>query len=127
MSPKVEQVLKSFRQLSIKERDYVLAEIIKSSSERGAQDKPIPLGELNLRYPGEWIAVRLPKGENRYNPQTGVLVVHHAEKEQVWKQVNQLPEETDVYVYYNGPVMPKGFGVTFYDTEDTPVVAEVVS
>jgi hypothetical protein len=54
------------------------------------------------------------------------LIIHHTEKAIVWEQVNQLPQETDVYVFYNGPVTPKGFGIAFHDTEDTPVVAEVV-
>lgn len=86
----------------------------------------ISLHELTTRYPGEWIAVRLPEGENRYNPQKGFLIAHHAEKTIVWEQVNQLPQETDVYIFYNGPVTPKGFGIAFHDKEDTPVAAEMV-
>ena len=83
------------------------------------------LDEIKATYPDQWIALAIPKGEDRYEPQRGYLIAHSPHREAVWAIVNALPSDKDVYVFFNGPVTAKGFSVTFYDTEDKPEVASV--
>jgi len=83
------------------------------------------LNELKATYPNQWIALAIPEGEDRYDPQKGYLMAHSLHREAVWAIVHALPANQDIYVFFNGPVTAKGFTITFYDTEDKPEVASV--
>jgi len=83
------------------------------------------IDEFKATYPGQWIALVIPEGEDRYEPKRGYLISHSPYREAVWAIVNAMPSDKGVYVFFNGPVMAKGFSVTFYDREDKPEVASV--
>lgn len=83
------------------------------------------VNELKATYPDQWIALAIPEGEDQYEPKRGYLIAHGPHREAVWNIVNALPSDKGVYVFFNGPVMAKGFSITFYDTEDKPEVASV--
>jgi hypothetical protein len=83
------------------------------------------IDEFKATYPGQWIALAIPEGEDQYEPKRGYLISHSPHREAVWAIVNAMPSDEGVYVFFNGPVMPKGFSVTFYDREDNPEVASV--
>lgn len=83
------------------------------------------IDEFKATYPDQWIALAIPEGEDRYEPKRGYLISHSPHREAVWAIVNAMPSEEGVYVFFNGPVMAKGFSVTFYDREDNPEVASV--
>jgi hypothetical protein len=81
------------------------------------------MANLKIQYPNEWLAVIIPEREDRYNPQQGYLIAHNSDRSLVWQQVVDLPADEDVYVFFNGPIAAKGFGIIFHDPTDTPVVA----
>jgi len=83
------------------------------------------IDELKATYPGQWIALAIPEGEDQYEPKRGYLISHSPHREAVWAIVNAMPSDEGVYVFFNGPVMAKGFSLTFYDREDNPEVASV--
>ena len=83
------------------------------------------IDELKATYPGQWIALAIPEGEDQYEPKRGYLISHSPHREAVWAIVNAMPSDKGIYVFFNGPVMAKGFGLTFYDREDKPEVASV--
>ena len=83
------------------------------------------IDEFKAAYPGQWIALAIPEGEDQYEPKRGYLISHSPHREAVWAIVNAMPSDKSVYVFFNGPVMAKGFSVTFYDREDKPEVASV--
>ena len=85
------------------------------------------IDEFKATYPGQWIALAIPEGEDQYEPKRGYLISHSPHREAVWAIVNAMPSDKGVYVFFNGPVMAKGFSVTFYDREDKPEVASVGS
>jgi hypothetical protein len=119
---KVEELIQEIQQLSPIEKEQVAESVFKSlQSETGVRK----MKDLQACYPGEWLAVIIPAGEDRYAPQLGRLVAHSPERSFVWRQVAQLPATENVYVFFTGPAAAKGFGVIFHDTKDTPVVATV--
>lgn len=83
------------------------------------------IDEFKATYPGQWIALAIPEGEDQYEPKRGYLISHSPHREAVWAIVNAMPSDKGVYVFFNGPVMAKGFSVTFYDREDKPEVASM--
>ncbi len=85
------------------------------------------IDEFRAAYPGQWVALAIPEGEDQYEPKKGYLISHSPHREAVWAIVNAMPSDEGVYVFFNGPVMTKGFSVTFYDREDNPEVASVGS
>lgn len=122
MDTKVEDLIQTIQQLSQPEKEYVIESVlnlVRTESEIRS------LTDLQARHAGEWLAVIIPEGEDRYDPQRGRLVAHSPDRSFVWQHVADLPASQDVYVFFNGPVAAKGFGITFHDTTDTPVVATV--
>lgn len=120
MATKVEKLLQEIQQLSPADREHLLEAILKFlQTEAEAGD----LATLKAQYPNEWLAVIIPEDEDRYDPQRGHLIAHNPDKSVVWQRVLDLPVDEDIYVFFNGPVAAKGFGITFHDTTDTPVVA----
>ncbi len=122
MPTKVEDLVHEIQQLSPSEKEYVMESVLKLlQTEREIRS----LADLKAQYPDEWLAVVIPEGEDRYDPQQGRLVAHSPDKSFVWERVADLPADEDIYVFFNGPVAAKGFGIIFHDTTDTPVVATV--
>jgi len=122
MVTKVEELVKTIQRLSPSEKEYVIGSVLRFMQ---TESEIQSLADLKARYPGEWLAVIIPEGEDRYNPQRGCLVAHSPDKSSVWQRVADLPASEDVYLFFNGPVAAKGFGIIFHDTADTPVVATV--
>jgi hypothetical protein len=85
------------------------------------------IDKIKATYPDQWIALAIPKGEDRHEPKRGYLIAHNPHREAVWAIVHALPPDRDIYVFFNGPIMPKGFSVTFYDAKDKPEVASMGS
>jgi len=119
---KVEALIQAIKQLSPADRENVLKAILKSLQ---TEAKMQSLADLEARYPNEWLAIIVPEGEDRYHPQRGYLITHGPDRAAVWQQVADLPMSEAVYVFFNGPVAAKGFGMTFHDPTDTPVVASM--
>jgi len=118
---KAQEVIQAIGALSSEEKNYILESLLKFQTEPEIQK----LSDLQAQYPNEWLAVILPAGEDRYAPSRGYLFAHSRERASVWRQVAQLPSSDDVYVFFTGAPSVKGFGVTFHDTADSPVVASV--
>jgi len=77
-----------------------------------SKEKLRDIDELKATYPGQWSALVLPEGEDRYEPKRGCLISHSPYREAVWAIVNAMPSDEGIYVFFNGPVMAKGFSVT---------------
>lgn len=90
------------------------------------QAQPQRIADLAMRYSGEWLAVSIPADEDRYTPKRGFLLAHHMDRVVVWQQIEHVAQQQDVFVFYAGPIMAKGFGITFHDTTDTPEAATLV-
>jgi len=120
MAPKVKEIVQTIQQLPHSEKEDILTALLKSLQ---VEPDVKSLADLKVQYPNEWLAVIIPEGEDRYNPQQGRLVTHNSDRSLVWQQVVDLPVDEDVYVFFTGPVATKGFGIIFHDTTDTPVVA----
>ncbi len=122
MTPKTEELIQMIERLPRPEKDHVIEALLKlMEGEEEVQD----LEELRSQYPGEWLAIVIPEGEDRYDPKRGRLIAHSPDRTVVWREVARLPENEDVYVFFNGPVAVKGFEVFFYDTKDTPEIAKL--
>lgn len=122
MATKVEELIQEIQQLSPPEKEYVMESVLKVLR---TEFEIWSLADLKARYPDEWLAVIISEEEDRYDPQRGRLVAHSPDKSLVWQRVADLPASEDVYVFFNGPVTAKGFGIVFHDTTDTPVIATV--
>jgi hypothetical protein len=61
-----------------------------------------PIGEVEARYPNEWLAFVIPAGEDEFAPERGMLVVHSADDAEVWEAVQRITHNQVVHVYYNG-------------------------
>ena len=123
MTAELEKLIQTVQKLSSDEKDYLL-NVLQQAQGKHAQAEKI--ADMRLRYPAEWIAVCIPAGEDKYAPERGYLIAHSADRSHVWAEVHAQSEK-DIYVFFNGPISPKGFTVTFHDTEDLPDVAKVVS
>ena len=117
-----EDLVQTIRQLAPAEKEQVIASVLQLLR---AETEVKDLADLKTRYPDEWLAILIPEGEDRYSPRRGRLIAHSPDRSFVWQQVNSLPASEDIYVFLNGPVATKGFGITFHDTTDTPLVATV--
>ncbi len=122
MAVKVEELLHEIQQLSPSEKEHVIETVIESLRTDSEIES---MADLKALHPDEWLAVIIPEGEDRYDPQRGRLLAHSPDKSFVWQCVADLPTSEAVYVFFNGPVTAKGFGIIFHDATDTPVVATV--
>ena len=122
MAYNVEDLIQAIRQLSPSDREELLDTLLEYLR---TESKVHDITDLESQFPNEWLAILLPENEDRYNPMRGHLIAHGPDKSVVWKQVGDLSTSDDVYVFFNGPIVSKGFGITFHDTTDTPVVATV--
>lgn len=119
----VQELVETFEHLPRPEQASVLARL-QYTYRRQAQ--PELIRDLQLRHPGEWLAIVIPPGEDRYTPNHGYLLAHSPDRAQVWQMVEQFADAQDVFVLFAGPVAAKGFEFTFHDTTDTPEVATLV-
>ena len=119
MATNVQEIIRTIEQLSAAEREYVVRSVLKTLPSKGEVQS---LASLKRQYPNEWLAIVIPDGEDAYDPRRGRLVAHNTDRSTVWEQMNLLSTSEDVFVFFNGPIAPKGFGLVFYDT-DTPVTA----
>ena len=58
--------------------------------------------QVERRYPNEWLAFVIPPGEDEFNPERGMLVVHSPDDNEVWDAVNRITHNQVVHVYFNG-------------------------
>jgi hypothetical protein len=119
----VQELVTSFHKLSLSEQQSVLETLQRAYEERTKLER---LAELQLRYPGEWLAVVIPSSEDRYAPEHGYLLAHASERALVWQAIAERAKDKDVFVFYTGASAAKGFEVTFHDTADMPEAAELV-
>ena len=110
MATNVQEIIRIIEQLSLAEREYVVRSVLGALPSKGEVQS---LTSLKRQYPGEWLAQIIPEGEDAYDPQRGRLVAHDYDRSTVWEQVAWLSAMEDVYVFFNGPVAPKGFGMAF--------------
>ncbi len=57
---------------------------------------------VEQHYPDEWLAFVIPPGEDEYNPEHGMLVVHSRDDNEVWDAVNRITHNQVVHIYFNG-------------------------
>ena len=120
---KIAELVSTFQQLSPAEQRSVL-NTLERAVEANAQ--PERLTDLRVKYPGEWLAIVIPDGEDRYAPEHGYLLAHDSDRLTVWQEVNTLAADQDVFVFFSGPTPAKGFAITFHDTADSLEVATLV-
>lgn len=123
MTSRVQELIQTIQQLSQPEREAIAESVLKLLHADSAIQS---LDGLKARYPDEWLAVIVPEGEDRYEPRQVRLAAHSPDRATVWQQIAPLREQ-DIFVFYNGPVAAKGFGIAFHDTEDTPEPATMGS
>ncbi|NJP04932.1 MAG: hypothetical protein HC837_04530 [Chloroflexaceae bacterium] len=58
--------------------------------------------DIERCYPGEWLALLLPPGEDQYQPEHGILVAHSRSDSDVWQTVMTIPDQHLIHVYFNG-------------------------
>lgn len=119
----VQELVETFEHLPRSEQASVLARLQYAYRR---QARPERIEDLQVRHPGEWLAVVIPPGEDRYTPEQGYLLAHSPERTYVWQMVEQFADDQDVFVLFAGLVAAKGFELTFHDTADTPEVATMV-
>lgn len=123
MTSKVEGLITAIEELSPAELDRLAKRVLQL---RDAQRREIKsLDEIKKAWPNEWLAVSIPDGEDRYEPRHGRLMAHSSDYEDVWEIVETMPEDEDVYVFFNGPIATKGYSIIFHDTDNTPEAASV--
>jgi hypothetical protein len=66
------------------------------------QGRVEPVAAIEERYPGEWLALVIPPGEDEYAPERAMLVVHSPDDAEVWDAVQRITHNQVVHVYYNG-------------------------
>lgn len=71
-----------------------------------AKGRTEPIGEVERRYPEEWLGFVIPPGEDEFAPETGMLVVHSTDDNEVWDAINLVTFNQIVHVYYNGTCDP---------------------
>lgn len=122
ITQKARNVIQTIQELSAEEKTLVLESLLKSQADKSNIQT---LTDLQAQFPDEWLAVVVPVGEDRYAPQQGVLIAHDGDKGAIWQHIAKFSSSDDVYVFFTGKPSAKGFGITFYDTADTPQVATV--
>ena len=60
------------------------------------------IAAVELRYPNEWLGFVIPPGEDEFQPEHGMLVVHSTDDNEVWDALNRVTNNQVVHVYYNG-------------------------
>ena len=60
------------------------------------------IAQVEQRYPNEWLGFVIPPGEDEFEPQHGMLVVHSADDNEVWDALNRVTNNQVVHVYFNG-------------------------
>ena len=120
ITQKARSVIQTIQELSAEEKSLILESLLKSQEDKSNIQT---LTDLQAQFPDEWLAIVVPASEDRYTPQRGVLVAHAKDKTALWQSVAKFSPSDDVYVFFTGKPSAKGFGITFYDTADTPQVA----
>lgn len=60
------------------------------------------IAAVEQRYPNEWLGFVIPPGEDEFDPQRGMLVVHATDDNEVWDALNRVTNNQVVHVYFNG-------------------------
>lgn len=60
------------------------------------------IAAVELRYPNEWLGFVIPPGEDEFQPEHGMLVVHSTDDNEVWDALNRVTNNQVVHVYFNG-------------------------
>lgn len=74
----------------------------------------IPVSDLRARYPGEWIAVRVPPAANRYRPDKGYLVAHSPSEAAIWRAAMTVGSGFEVYLFFNASQGPARESTVFF-------------
>ncbi len=77
------------------------------------------IATVELRYPDEWLGFVIPPGEDEFQPERGMLVVHSTDDNEVWDALNRVTNNQVVHVYYNGALSDDYFAWA----ETSPAVA----
>jgi len=57
---------------------------------------------IESRYPGKWLAMVIPPGEDEYHPERGMLVAYGDGEDEVFDAANRVTFNQVVHVYFNG-------------------------
>ncbi len=121
MTMSVQEIIRSVEQLPFAQRELVVQTIVKGMQ---GNQRVQGLASIKSQYPDEWLAIIIPDGEDRYEPKRGRLIAHSLDRSRVWEQVEKLPSTENVFVFFNGPIAAKGFGMAFHDTDASFSTAE---
>jgi hypothetical protein len=61
----------------------------------------VPLAYLRLRYPNEWITVRVMSGTDHYRPERGFMLTYGVDRQSVWQVLFQSDSGREIYVLFN--------------------------
>lgn len=81
------------------------------------------IAAVERRYPNEWLAFVIPPGEDEFQPERGMLVVHSSDDNEVWDAANRITNNQVVHVYFNGALNDDYFA--WADSDPAPVGARV--
>jgi len=63
-----------------------------------------PVALIEQRYPGQWLALVIPPGEDEERPERAMLVAYSTDPDEVWDAVSRITFNQVVHVYFNGPL-----------------------
>ena len=73
------------------------------------------IAHVEARYPNEWLGFVIPPGEDEFDPERGMLVVHSRDDNEVWDALNRVTNNQVVHAYFNGMLDDEYFA--WADTE----------
>ena len=68
-----------------------------------------PIQEFIEQYPAEWLAIDV-RSEKEGRPESGVLVCHAKDREEVWQMTKNRRR---LYIVYAGPALKEGYAAAF--------------
>jgi len=61
-----------------------------------------PVALFDQRYPGQWLALVIPPGEDEEHPEQAMLGAYSTDPDEVWDAVSRITFNQVVHVYFNG-------------------------
>ncbi|MFQ5864235.1 MAG: hypothetical protein ACE5IW_03295 [bacterium] len=67
--------------------------------------------QLKKKYEGQWLAIEVTKEKNGEATE-GELILHTANREELWKKVPPSKDKI-IYITYAGPPLEEGYAAAF--------------
>jgi hypothetical protein len=69
------------------------------------------MAEIESRFPSEWVLLGDPQTDQYQQVQSGTLLWHSKDREEVYRKAIELPTPKDIAVFYTGPVPAEGTAI----------------